>query len=68
MNRFLQPDSSVPNPTDPQEFNRYTYVGNNPLTYYDPGGQFKCKSNSKSITLLAHGLLTCVPNDRRSPA
>ncbi len=50
INRFLQPDSIVPNPTDPQEFNRYTYVDNNPLTYYDPGGHFKCNSSLGSIT------------------
>jgi len=33
----------VPNPTDPQDLNRYTYAGNNPLRYTDPTGHFKIK-------------------------
>jgi len=28
----------VPDPGNPQDLNRYTYVGNNPLTYIDPTG------------------------------
>jgi RHS repeat-associated protein len=51
LNRFLQPDSIVLNAASPQELNRYAYVGNNPLTYYDPGGHFKCiNKSSKPIT------------------
>lgn len=40
--RFISPDSIVPNPGDPQDLNRYTYAGNNPLRYTDPTGHFKC--------------------------
>jgi RHS repeat-associated protein len=36
--RFLSPDSIVPNPANPQDFNRYAYVRNNPLRYTDPSG------------------------------
>jgi len=36
--RFLQPDPLVPNPADPQSFNRYTYALNNPLRWIDPSG------------------------------
>jgi len=36
--RFISPDSIVPDPTDPQAFNRYSYVRNNPLIYTDPSG------------------------------
>lgn len=36
--RFLTPDSIVPDPTNPQSLNRYSYVLNNPLLYSDPSG------------------------------
>jgi hypothetical protein len=36
--RFIQPDSMVPSPANPQGFNRYTYVGNSPINFSDPSG------------------------------
>ncbi len=36
--RFVQPDSTVPNPDDPQSLNRYAYARNNPVRYTDPSG------------------------------
>jgi len=30
----------IPDPTNPQAFNRYSYVLNNPLKYVDPSGHF----------------------------
>ncbi len=38
--RFLQPDTIVPQPGNPQSLNRYAYVLNNPLRYTDPTGMF----------------------------
>jgi RHS repeat-associated protein len=38
LGRFIQPDSIVPEPKDPQTLNRYTYVLNNPLKLVDPSG------------------------------
>jgi RHS repeat-associated protein len=38
LGRFLAPDTLVPRPDDPQSFNRYSYVLNNPLRYTDPSG------------------------------
>jgi RHS repeat-associated protein len=38
LGRFIQPDSVVPYPDNPQTLNRYTYVNNNPLKYTDPSG------------------------------
>jgi len=38
LGRFLSPDSIVLNPFNPQDFNRFSYVRNNPLRYIDPTG------------------------------
>ena len=40
--RFITPDSIVPNPLDGQDYNRYTYVRNNPIKYSDPSGHDAC--------------------------
>ena len=36
--RFIQPDTIVPDPGDPQSLNRYSYAANNPVRYTDPSG------------------------------
>jgi hypothetical protein len=38
LGRFVQPDSIIPNPANPQAFNRYTYVLNDPIRFNDPSG------------------------------
>jgi len=38
LGRFLQADTLVPNPGNPQSLNRYAYVLGNPLRYTDPTG------------------------------
>jgi hypothetical protein len=38
INHFLSPDSIVPDQTNPQSWNRYSYVNNNPVRYTDPSG------------------------------
>jgi len=40
IGRMLSPDPYVPNGTYTQDFNRYTYARNNPLSYVDPDGEF----------------------------
>jgi len=38
LGRFIQPDTVLPDPSDPQGLNRYGYVRNNPLRFTDPTG------------------------------
>jgi len=38
LNRWIQPDTIVPDPSNPQSLNRYSYVLNNPVKYTDPTG------------------------------
>ena len=40
LGRFLSADSIVPNPANPQDFNRFSYVRNNPVRYTDPSGHY----------------------------
>ncbi|MCE5259685.1 MAG: RHS repeat-associated core domain-containing protein [Chloroflexi bacterium] len=40
LGRFIQADSIVPEPGNPQSLNRYSYVLNNPMRYTDPSGMF----------------------------
>ena len=44
INRFIQPDTIVPNPT--QGLNKYSYVGNNPINFNDPTGH--CRMDAKA--------------------
>ena len=39
LGRFIQPDTIVPGAGNPQAWNRYGYVNNNPIKYNDPSGQ-----------------------------
>lgn len=38
VGRFASADTIIPNPANPQSWNRFSYVNNNPLKYRDPSG------------------------------
>ena len=38
LGRFVSADTVVPDPSAPQDLNRYAYVRNSPLNYRDPSG------------------------------
>jgi RHS repeat-associated protein len=38
IGRFMSADPTIPHPSDPQSYNRYSYTRNDPLTYVDPTG------------------------------
>ena len=42
LGRFLSADSIVPDPTNPQSLNRYSYTRNSPLNLIDPTGHREC--------------------------
>ncbi|MCC6603019.1 MAG: RHS repeat-associated core domain-containing protein [Anaerolineae bacterium] len=45
LNRFLSADTIVPDPTNPQAYNRYSYVENRPVNMVDPTGHRSCSSS-----------------------
>src|SRR5574340_710217 len=42
LGRLVQPDSLIPNPGNPMDWDRYAYVRNNPVNYNDPSGNKAC--------------------------
>jgi hypothetical protein len=36
--RFISPDPNIPDPMNTGDYNRYSYVNSNPMTFYDPSG------------------------------
>jgi RHS repeat-associated protein len=52
LGRFVQADTVVPEPGNPQTLNRYSYVNNNPLKYVDPSG--RAAAIDERADLLSH--------------
>ena len=50
LGRFISADTIVPDPTNPQSLNRYSYVKNNPLKYTDPSGHGWFKRLRKAVS------------------
>jgi RHS repeat-associated protein len=57
--RFIQPDTIVPNPIDPQSLNRYSYVRNNPVNRIDPTGHDDCEQQSEDCDTYFHAQGLC---------
>jgi RHS repeat-associated protein len=57
--RFISPDTIIPNPTNPQHHNRYTYVSNGPVDHQDPSGHSRTslKFDSGGFEFFQGGLL-----------
>lgn len=49
LGRFIQPDPIVGSPTASQNYNRYAYVFNNPLSFTDPSG-FDCSNEETNCS------------------
>ncbi len=52
VGRFISADTIVPNPMDPQQLNRYSYVRNNPVLYRDPSGH--CSTVTDDLTCIMY--------------
>ena len=55
VGRFISPDSIVPEPKNPQTYNRYSYALNSPVNYTDPTGH--CTSNYEAGS---QDMVTCL--------
>ncbi len=57
IGRMISADPNVQAPLNPQNYNRYSYVLNNPLAYVDPSGFF-FKAFKKALGFIARPLVT----------
>jgi hypothetical protein len=48
LNRWIQPDPIISNPYYSTDWDRYSYVRNNPTNYIDPTGNKPCDGNNTS--------------------
>ena len=60
LGRFIQPDTIVQAPSDPQTLNRYTYARNNPLIYTDPTGHSFWKKVGKFFRQIVAPIMAAV--------
>jgi len=45
LNQFIQPDTIVPDPRIPADWNKYLYSRDNPVNYADPSGHYPKKTS-----------------------
>jgi RHS repeat-associated protein len=58
LGRFISADPNIDGADDAQGYNRYSYVGNNPLGATDPTGYFKLKDGLKIAAIVVAGIVT----------
>lgn len=56
--RFISADPFIDGADDAQGFNRYSYVGNNPLNATDPSGFFSLKDGLKIAAIIVASVIT----------
>ena len=72
LRRFTTPDALIPDPRNPTHFNRYTYIGNNPVNGIDPSGHVASVAASLAFALvtvavtMATGIADLVENPPES--
>jgi RHS repeat-associated protein len=56
IGRFLSVDPVTANSGTGANFNRYTYVGNNPYAFLDPDGRYRCKASKEDCLMVRNSL------------
>ncbi|MDX3775749.1 RHS repeat-associated core domain-containing protein [Chromatiaceae bacterium AAb-1] len=62
LGRFMQADPFIQAPDNLQNYNRYSYVFNNPMTYTDPSGYFSLRRHIRNHTSAIFGGLGVQPH------
>jgi RHS repeat-associated protein len=65
LGRFIQADTIVPDPGNPQLLNRYSYVGNRPVNFIDPSGYDPLDAAWEAAFRAAHGGQDPTDRDRQ---
>ena len=67
LGRFLSADTLIPDPANPQSYNRYSYVGNRPLNFSDPTGHRECGASDDCSDPLSHQIIQPIPTVPTGP-
>jgi RHS repeat-associated protein len=60
LNRWLQPDSIIPDPGNVLDWDRYSYVRNNPVNFSDPSGHMSSSDDDKQAGCNTPGSPQCI--------